>query len=303
MSTEVAMKVTNEKPMVYVLLPIHNRREITLAFIKNLQRQTCNNYHLILIDDGSTDGTAEAAEKIIPNMTIIRGKGNWWWAGGLQQGHDWFVKNHISGANIVLIMNDDTAFDADFISIGLQILQNNPSSLLTATGFNLKNGKSQDSGGYILNWRTLGFAETYKNDEINCTSTRGLMTTVQDYLDVGGFHPRLIPHYLSDLEFTMRAQKKGKKLIIHPDFRIGINFEMTGIHDLSSENFTNYVKKVFSKRAAMNPVYWSNFILLHAPWKYKLINVRRIWGAVYEQGILDRLIPELKHKFFSRYTK
>lgn len=285
-----------KEPRVYVLLPVHNRREITLAFVECLKKQSYKSFRLLLIDDGSKDGTAGAVKESLSDVIVILGEGRWWWAGSLHQGATWLKQNNVSGDDVVLIMNDDTAFEVDFISIGLRVLSDNPNALLTATGYNLKTGKPQDSGGYMLNWKTLEFAETYENAEINCTSTRGLMVRVSDFLDVKGFYPRLIPHYLSDLEFTMRAQKKGKKLIIHPDFRIGIDFQSTGYRELGAGSFVEYMKKVFSKRAAMNPVHWSNFILLHSAWRYKLPNLKRIWGAVYQQGVRERLLPELKSK-------
>lgn len=284
-------------PQVYVLLPVHNRREITLAFIECLKKQAYPNVQLVLIDDGSIDGTAEAVTALIEDVIVLRGKGSWWWAGSLQKAHEWLQQNNIAGGDVVLIMNDDTAFEADFIDVGVRLLKECPKTLLTATGFNLRTGQPQDSGGYTMDWATLGFAETFDNSKMNCLSTRGLMVRVADFLDVNGFRPRLIPHYLSDLEFTMRAHKKGKRLMTHPDFRIGIDFETTGHRELSKECFTQYIRKILSKRAAMNPLHWSSFILLHSEWRYKLRNLRRIWGAVYQQGIRERLLPEIKSKF------
>lgn len=284
----------DDHPTVYVLLPVHNRRTITLSFVEFFKKQDYDNARLVLIDDGSTDGTAEAVGDLVEDVIVLRGEGNWWWAGSLHQGYLWLRRNRIPGDDVVLIMNDDTEFSADFISVGLRILRQHPGALLTATGYNLKTGKPQDSGGYIMDWSTLGFSETHENARINCASTRGLMVRVSDFLDVKGFHPRLIPHYLSDLEFTMRAQKKGKTLMIHPDFRIGIDFETTGHRELGGETFRQYIKKVFSIRAAMNPIHWSNFILLHSDWRYKLPNLSRIWGGVYLNGIRQRLLPELK---------
>lgn len=284
----------DDQVIVYILLPVHNRREITLKFVGCLKKQTYTNYRLLLIDDGSRDGTSDAVRQILDNVEVIRGDGDWWWAGSLQQGYDWLKQRAVSQNDVVLIMNDDTAFDPDFIKIGLRELAKHPKTLLTATGFNLKTGQTQDSGGYTLDWKCLRFSETYENNKINCASTRGLITRVSDFLDVGGFHPTLIPHYLSDLEFTMRAQKKGKRLMINPNFRIGIDFDTTGHRELGQESFLRYLRKVFSKRAAMNPVHWSNFILLHSPWKYKLSNLKRIWGAVYQQGVRERLIRDIR---------
>jgi glycosyltransferase involved in cell wall biosynthesis len=279
--------------LVYVALPVHNRREITLAFVECLLGQNYGTFRLMLIDDGSTDGTADAVLSLIPDTIVIRGKGTWWWGGSLQQVHHWFKRNQTAGDDVILIMNDDTRFDADFIANGLRLLGEHKCTLLTATGYNLKNGAAQDSGGYIMDWSNMGFSETYDNTQMNCTSTRGLMVRVADFLDVGGFHPLLIPHYLSDLEFTMRARERGKTLMIHPDFRIGIDFETTGIREVNQDGLRLYLKKTFSTRSAMNPVYWSNFIMLRSPWRFKLSNLLMIWGAVYKQVVFERLIPRL----------
>ena len=56
--------------------------------------QTIKNYHLVLVDDGSMDETETMVRSYInvSQMTIIKGKGDWWWAGCLQQGIDWLNK-------------------------------------------------------------------------------------------------------------------------------------------------------------------------------------------------------------------
>ena len=73
---------------VFILLPVHNRRHITERFIDSLLAQTYNKYQLVLIDDGSTDGTADMVSMKVPpdKLTILSGNGTWWWAGSLQQG-------------------------------------------------------------------------------------------------------------------------------------------------------------------------------------------------------------------------
>jgi len=81
---------------IYILLPVHNRLEITQRFITCLKAQTYQKYHLILIDDGSSDGTAEMVQENISSLTVVRGKGSWWWAGALQQGYRWLREQNLS---------------------------------------------------------------------------------------------------------------------------------------------------------------------------------------------------------------
>ena len=87
--------VTAMKPYIYILLPVHNRRELTRDFIDCLKAQTYQNFHLVLIDDGSTDGTDQMVRERIENLTVIRGNGDWWWAGSLQQGFNYLKKKAV----------------------------------------------------------------------------------------------------------------------------------------------------------------------------------------------------------------
>src|ERR1039458_2147123 len=106
---------------VHILLPVHNRREITRRFVNCLKAQTHRGDHLILIDDGSTDGTTDMVRGEIEPVTVIRGDGDWWWAGSLQQGYEWLKTHEATWRDVALIINDDTEFASDFLEKGLGI--------------------------------------------------------------------------------------------------------------------------------------------------------------------------------------
>ncbi|MFK8011404.1 MAG: glycosyltransferase family 2 protein, partial [Marinicellaceae bacterium] len=93
--------------LVNILLPVHNRRQITERFIQCLEVQSYLNYRLILIDDGSIDGTDQMVKSRIGNSEIIKGDGDWWWAGSLQKGIDWLEQRQVSDTEIVMFANDD----------------------------------------------------------------------------------------------------------------------------------------------------------------------------------------------------
>ena len=57
-------------PKIYILLPVHNRREVTRGFVECLAAQTFSDYHLVLIDDGSTDGTAEMVQAQMHHSSV-----------------------------------------------------------------------------------------------------------------------------------------------------------------------------------------------------------------------------------------
>ncbi len=270
---------------VYILLPVYNRREITHRFIECLKNQAWKNYHLLLIDDGSTDGTEEMVRSLIPSLTVIRGRGDWWWAGSLQEGYRWLKARNVFPEDMVLIINDDTEFDSDFLETGVSILRQIRDTLLLAQCYSRVNEQLLDAGVHV-DWKKLSFTQASGPNEINCLSTRGLFMRVGDFLKIGGFYPRLLPHYASDYEFTIRANRKCLRLATDPRLRLRLDETSSGYHRIDAGSFIEFVRKYFSMKAPGNPFVLAAFVILACPPRWKLINMSRIFlGAV---GTLSR---------------
>lgn len=263
---------------VYVLLPVHNRSAVTERFIDCLAAQTYKNYHLILIDDGSTDNTVQMAQAKIKNLTVLKGSGDWWWAGSLQQGINWLEQRGVEDRDIVLFANDDITFDANFLQKADGILDNLDAALLLPYLRDEKTGLPQESG-VEADLHKLTFILASSPEKINCLSTRGLFMRMAGLRKVGKFHPRLLPHYLSDYEFTIRAYRKGLRLITSADIAIQLDREQTGYRSLENLDFIDFIKRYFSKRHVSNPIYWSTFILLAVPKSHILGHLFRLWVA------------------------
>jgi GT2 family glycosyltransferase len=259
---------------VYILLPVHNRKEITRGFVECLTAQTFSNYHLVLVDDGSTDGTAEMVRELIPSATVLRGEGNWWWAGSLQQGLDWLKKNPPLPSDIILMSNDDVTFGPDFLELGMGFMRDFPQTLLLARFYDAAQGKVVETG-VSADFRRMRFVDASAQEAINCLSTRGLFLRWDACEKIGGFYPCMLPHYGSDYEYTIRAGRKGYALRTSPDVYLVPDLLATGIHN--AKELLN-VKMLFSKKCTMNPIYWSAFILLAFPLRWIPLNLVRVWA-------------------------
>jgi GT2 family glycosyltransferase len=207
---------------------------------------------------------------------VLKGKGSWWWAGSLQQGYFWLQSQDLSLSDVVLIINDDVEFEADFLRVGLALLRKQQNTLLLAQCYSKQTGCLLDAGIQI-DWQRLQFKQALSQENINCLSTRGLFLTWKDFNKIGGFHPKLLPHYTSDYEFTIRAFNKGLKLRTHSSLNLHLNELTTGDHQINSNSFLLSVKQLFSKKSSINPIFLTFFIALSCPWQLKFINWLRIW--------------------------
>lgn len=287
-----------ENLKVFVIVPVHNRVDHTLLLIDSLRKQTYQDFKLVLVDDGSKDGTEDKSRLVVPDLICLKGNGDLWWAGSLQKAYDWLrTTADYSADDQVLILNDDTVLPENFIKYGVEFIKSKNKTLLCAQGINLKTNLPQDTGGYHFDFSNLTFHETLNSNDINCLSTRGLILKVDDFLAIGGFYPSILPHYLSDLEYTYRAKKKGYRLETIPDFKIMINFETTGIKDIKDEKFFIMLKKMFSKKYTGNPIYWTVFILLCSPNSLVLKNIARVWREAYRLVFKSRLFPAVVRRF------
>ena len=86
---------------VYIIIPAHNN----LAVLKETLNSVCpGNCHVVVVDDGSKDGTTKWLAQTYPWVDVLQGTGNYWWTGSLSKGIDYAVKNK---ANYIFSLNAD----------------------------------------------------------------------------------------------------------------------------------------------------------------------------------------------------
>jgi GT2 family glycosyltransferase len=218
-------------------------------------------------------------QQSIPSLTVLKGRGDWWWGGSLHQGYLWLKSQHLPASSVVLMMNDDAIFDADYLQTALSILSGQQRTLLVSNAYGEVSRKLFD-GGVHADWKRLKFSLETNPERINCASTRGLFLYASDFLKIGGFYPQLLPHYASDYEFTIRAHKKGYTLLVDERLKLYANESATGIFSFKNEtSFGGFLKHLFSKKYTLHPVYYTNFILLACPWPWKPFHVLILWAS------------------------
>ena len=182
-------------PKIYVVLPVHNRVNITSKFIECLKQQIYKKYHLVLVDDGSTDGTAEYVKKQIDNLTVLYGNGNLWWAGSLSEAYRYLSKIEAADEDIVLIGNDDTTFDPDYFEKVINDRDLKPGTLVVSPGHSISldftSLRPKIERGFAIDWPSLMVYKLTEGEEPDAVTTRGLYMHYATYksLRPGGTSP------------------------------------------------------------------------------------------------------------------
>jgi len=279
--------------MIYIITPVFNRKRFTKNYLIALENQTNKNFKVIVVDDGSTDGTREMIEQEFPEVVLLKEKGNLWWAEATNVGVRYAMTH---GASYVMTLNDDTLPESDYIDKMIYWSGQKPDALLGAFAINAENNKAI-YGGEILNWKSgkfeniLGDIPKDKQNglyRVNTFPGRGLLIPMDTFKKIGLYDSKNLPQTVADLDFTARADSSGYEIFCNYDAKIKIYPEESGGVKLRKDkSLKNYYQHLFGMRGAGNLKWFTIFVFKNAPKKYLLQYwimgvVRRVGGYLLE---------------------
>lgn len=99
-------------PAVGIVIPVWNAVAYTLACLESLTRLVYPSFEIVVVDNGSTDGSSEAIRSRYPSVVIIRNETNRGFAHACNQG-----LRHVfgKGAEFALLLNNDTLIAPDML--------------------------------------------------------------------------------------------------------------------------------------------------------------------------------------------
>lgn len=276
--------------MVYLVIPVFNRKEFTKNCLLSLRQQTYQDFKVIVTDDGSTDGTGEMLKNDFPEVIVLQGDGNLFWTAATNMGIEYALKD--KATTHVMTLNNDTLAPEDFMEKMMYWAKQKPNAVLGAFAIESETQKPV-YGGEIMHWawnRTTHLLDTLPKEQqkglqaVTYFPGRGMLIPVKVFEKIGLFDVKRFPHYYADYDFSNQARVHGFEMYCNYDAKISIYPEASGDRqNRKQKNLKNYKRHLFDIRGGGNLGNFTRFTLKNCPTPYipyHLLNgyTRRLLG-------------------------
>ena|SRR5262245_26055948 len=239
---------------IYVVVPVFNRKLLTERFLCCMREQRFRNFETIIVDDGSTDGTAELIAQQFKEVQLLLGNGHLWWTGAINLGiQHAMVSMSASEDNAILVINDDLEFDSDYLETLHKLWRLMPRTLIGSTVVDIRNPELIVDGGRIVNWWTAKLTLLNRERRLtefpreHCVDVSlltgwGTLIPIQAFREIGLYDDRHFQQ-CGDTELPVRAKKAGYRLIVSYAALVKVNVDASDDVNVSSRYSLRDIRK------------------------------------------------------------
>jgi len=206
--------------------------------------------HVIIVDDGSTDGTAQAVRENFPDVEILTGSGDLWYTAGTNSGIVAALRHE---PDFVLAINNDSIFDEKCVLRMVECAEQYPKSVVGSLllewsaphkVFQVAPRWELLKGGYRHWFRQTVWTVPERPWEVEMIVGNCVLYPAGVIREVGLMDEKRLPQY-GDAEYTPRMRRAGWRLIIEPRARTFCkpNDPATGFRQMSP---SQKIKRLFS---------------------------------------------------------
>ena len=270
-----------------------NGGEMTAECIRSLLKMRAENYEIIVVDNGSKDGSVEYLQEQFPPITILPQEQNLGFAAGCNVGVKLALER---GAKYVLPLNNDTVVDAEFLKELERVAEEHAQAAMVSPKIYFWDFPDRLwwAGGEFSLWtgiaKHIGRKEVDKG-QFDCSrgvdwATGCAVLMRCDVLRVIGLFDERFFGNGEDLDLSLRIRKAGYRIWYAPKAKLwhkeGVDYRKNAGEYL--RKFTGTRNLLFVMRKHANALNWvtflPNFVTRHALFYIALSLMRRDYRSV-----------------------
>ena len=216
----------DNEPKVAVVIVNWNRKDLLLEAIGSCYAADYSNLTMILVDNGSEDGSIAAVKDAYPETVIIANKDNLGFARGSNQGLEKAIDMDM---DYILFLNNDATVETNAIQQLVDLLETHTKAAAAAPYifYHNRQGLIWYGGGIVAFWRGLIAhrhirrkfnPQKHKQRETDYLTGCVFMIKADVLRNVGGFDLSL-GMYSEDVDLSLRIRHAGWELWVTPDAR------------------------------------------------------------------------------------
>ena len=265
----------NSNKTICIIIPSYNR----ITYLKKLLHQIDNQQKedfsviVIVVNDGSDDGTKEMIQTDFPRTFIVNGN-DWWYTKSINKGIEEAQKHN---PDYFLLLNDDIEIDNNYVlSIYNSIKEFDRPTIVGSLSVTLnKPHRVTFSGVYNIKWWRFKQYHYHRYlEKVNLEKLkgvwrsellpgRGMMIDSRILRKIGVFEPLLI-QYASDDEYCYRAIRNGFDVFVAKQAIVYSHHNLTGDGTPQlRQSFQHFFLSIFNKYSRN---YWKKHFFI--VWNY-----------------------------------
>nr|WP_321454319.1 glycosyltransferase family 2 protein [uncultured Carboxylicivirga sp.] len=264
-------------PSLFIVIAVHNRKEQTAQCLKQLASQTITSFNVVLVDDGSDDGTNELVYFNALSIHLVTGDGSWWWTRSMNEGVMYSLKQ---GADLIFTLNNDVFFPTTLIEDLLQLHQKHPQAMIGCLNTFVGTREYNFFAGVkAIHWwkaKDIKYKKAFTEystemtglHPTKCLPGRGTLIPRKVFEAIGLYDHCNFPQYAADYDFALRAGKAGFNVFISWDIKIQSVLETTGQgRTFIKQSWAKFFKSFFNPYSATSWRMWTKYYGKHAGWQ------------------------------------
>jgi GT2 family glycosyltransferase/glycosyltransferase involved in cell wall biosynthesis len=241
-SLAAAIMQTNEietyQALVSIIIPVFNQLHYTKKCIEEIRHSTTHPHELIIVNNGSTDGTTEYLDSIrADGLKIKHNQENLGFVDACNQGAE------LAAGRYLVFLNNDTIPTEGWLESLVETAESDSSIGAVGAKLVYPDGVLQEAGSIIFSdgsaWN-YGKGDHPDKPEYNYVrespycSAACLLIRRDLFTKIGGFDRRYSPAYWEDADLAFEVRKHGFKVVYQPAAEI-VHYEgVTGGTDVHS---------------------------------------------------------------------